>query len=66
MCAMTMLVKKAIQGELVLVTRHAQAKHVRLNGQVAKQRVFLGVLHMVFNAGFKHEVHEEAARCRCP
>jgi hypothetical protein len=47
---------KAVQGELVLVSRHARAKQACLNEQAAKQRVFLDVLHVVANAGFKQEV----------
>ena len=47
---------KAVQGELVLVSRHARAKQARLNGQATKQGVFLDVLHVVANAGFKQEV----------
>ena len=47
---------EAVQGELVLVSRHARAKQARLNVQEAKQRVFLNILHVVANAGFKQEV----------
>ena len=48
--------QKAVQGELVLVSRHARAKQARLNEHAAKQSVFLDVLHVVANAGFKQEV----------